>query len=63
LIAEGLRQKRLARAGRADKKNILRFANEATSGQIEDLGTFDGRIEREVELVTVRCILHLLSQS
>jgi hypothetical protein len=50
-IAERVRKERLASAWRADQEHMLHFADEAARGQIEDLSAFDGRIEREVEVI------------
>ena len=51
LVADGLDQEDLARARRADQQHILGFADEAAGGQVEDLRSFDRRIEGEVEFV------------
>lgn len=51
LVADGLRKERLTDARRSDQQHVLRFADEATGRELEDLGALDGRVESEDEVI------------
>ncbi len=51
LVGECLHQKALARTGWAEEQHVPCFADEAASGQIEDLLFVDGGIEGKIKFV------------
>ena len=51
LAADALNEMAFANSGRPDEDRVVVFAHEVTGGHVEDLFSFDRRIELEVEIV------------